>query len=96
MGNNATPATDMWAVGCIGYEICLGQQLSLNNNRAPIDNHIRGGPLDLSCLDQRYDAQIRFIIHGCLELDPSRRWSAVTLRDYIQNLARQSGSYLFG
>lgn len=96
MWNNATAATDMWALGCIAYEICSGQQLSHNNNRAAIDNHIRGGPLDLSALDQRYGTQIRFIIHSCLETDPTRRWSAETLRDYIQNLFRQCGSYVFG
>jgi serine/threonine protein kinase len=82
---------DMWAVGCIGYEMCIGQQLSANNNRLPIDNVIRGGELDLTLVsEERYGESIRQIIRRCLQYDPAQRCTAVHVRDYICSLLSSS------
>ena len=96
LGNAATAQTDIWALGCIGYEMCLGQALSQNNNRAALDTRIRGGPMDLSALDHRFGYHVRYILGSCLEYNSSLRWSAMDIRNYIQNLFRQTGLNTFG
>ena len=80
---------DMWALGCIGYEICIGQQLSVGNNRQPIDYYMIGGVLSLTQVDQRYHPHVRFIIEQCLQIDPSARCTASQLRDHITRLLAQ-------
>jgi serine/threonine protein kinase len=89
--------SDIWAVGCIGYEMCLGQQLSHHNNRLAIDNHIQGGPLDFAQIDsQRFGAEVKYIIGECLQWNPSQRCTAFQLREYIRNLFRSYGNPIFG
>ena len=92
----ASWASDMWAVGCIGYELCLGSQLSHGFNRGPIDNLVRGGYLDLSAIDQRFGGELRYIIGQCLQHDPNSRCTAVQLREYIRTLFRNWGIPVFG
>jgi serine/threonine protein kinase len=80
-----TKESDVWAVGCIGYEMCIGRQLSYN--RQAIDNVIEGGELDLSDVDDDiYGDEIKGIIRECLQRNPDDRCSARQLRDYIGNL----------
>ena len=81
-----TTQSDIWAVGCIGYEMCIAQQLSHGYNREPIRTFISGEPLDLSQLDSRFSDQVKYIIEQCLQRDPTDRWSALQLCDYIQSL----------
>ena len=83
----ATTQSDMWALGCIGYEMCMGQKLSHYNNRLAIDNYSRGGLLDLSVIDPvRFTPDVKTIIQQCLQRDPTHRCTAIQLRDYIQQL----------
>jgi serine/threonine protein kinase len=90
----ATAQSDIWALGCIGYEMCVGQKLSQSNYRLAIDNFIRGGLLDLSAIDQlRFRPQVISIIQQCLQMDPLHRCSAVQLRDHIQCLLQQNGCF---
>lgn len=79
----AIPASDVWSIGCIGYEMCIAQQLSHANNREAINNVINGETLDLSHLDQRFGDQVKYIIEKCLERDPNERWTATDMRDYL-------------
>jgi serine/threonine protein kinase len=82
-----TRQSDMWAVGCIGYEICIGQKLSRANNREHIDTFIaRGGTLDLSRISPRFGHNVRSIIRHCLAWDPTQRCSAAEVRDHILTL----------
>lgn len=85
-----TSQSDMWALGCIGYEMCMGQKLSYYNNRLAIDNFSRGGLLDLSGIDQmRFTPEVKTIIQQCLQLNPMERCTAMQLRDHIQQLLLQ-------
>lgn len=80
-----TSRSDMWAVGCMAYEICLGRQLSHGANRQAIDNYVQFGlPLDLSGTEGRFSDHVRWIIRRCLDMDPMQRWTATELRQYIE------------
>lgn len=80
-----TKESDMWAVGCIGYEMCIARQLSYN--RYAIDSVIGGEELDLSEVDdQTYGDDIKNIIRRCLQRNPDDRCSARQLRDHIDSL----------
>ena len=81
-----TPQSDMWALGCIGYEMCIAQQLSHRHNREPINTYISGGSLDLSQIDSRFSDQVKYIIEQCLQREPNDRCTALQLRDHIHNL----------
>ena len=81
-----TPQSDIWALGCIGYEMCIAQQLSHGHNREPISTFISGEPLDLSQIDVRFSEQVKYIIEQCLQREPNRRCTALQLRDYIETL----------
>lgn len=81
-----TTESDLWAVGCIGYELCIAQQLSVSNNRDVIDNVAWGGTLDLSHLDARFGDHVKYIIENCLKPDPAERWTAAGLRTYLLEL----------
>jgi serine/threonine protein kinase len=85
--SHATTQSDMWALGCIGYEMCMGQKLSQYNNRLAIDNYSRGGYLDMSVVDPvRFTPEIKTIIQQCLHRNPMQRCTAIQLREYIQQL----------
>jgi serine/threonine protein kinase len=81
-----TPQSDIWALGCIGYEMCIAQQLSHGRNREPISTFIAGKPLDLSHLDSRFSDHVKYIIEQCLQREPTDRCTAQQLIDYIENL----------
>ena len=83
-----SPRSDVWAVGCIGYELCLGRKLAAN--RALLEQHIRTGRLNPQTLEHlinsippRFGNEVRNIIRACLVWEHMRRCSAVQLRDYI-------------
>jgi eukaryotic-like serine/threonine-protein kinase len=79
----ATSQSDIWALGCMAYEMCIAQQLS--HNRQVIYDYISGGSLNLSQIDQSFGTPVRDIIEKCLERDPEKRCTALDLRNYIQN-----------
>jgi len=88
-----TPQSDMWAVGCIAYEICIGRQLSVGVNRQAVDNYIHyGQPLDLSATNERFSDHVRWIIQRCLTMDPMQRMTATELRQYIETYFAQWGN----
>lgn len=86
-----TTKSDMWAVGCIGYELCIGQKLA--DNRQDLQNYVEHGessPVHLDHLmvniPRRFNNNVHEIIRACLYWDPQQRCSAVNLRNHIQNL----------
>src|SRR5579859_2813562 len=42
-------SSDIWAVGCIGYELCIGKKLS--ENRETLDYHVHHGQWSGEYLD---------------------------------------------
>src|SRR5579862_2791105 len=83
---NAIPTaeSDMWALGCIAYEMCVGLQLSHGNTRAPIDAVALGGFLDLSRIPQRFDEGVRYVIGNLLRFHPGERATAQQLKEYLE------------
>jgi serine/threonine protein kinase len=86
-----TPASDIWALGCIGHEMCLGGRLSYGLNRAAIDSVVAGGPLELPPVDDtRYGYLIREIIRRCLVRDPQYRMTIDQLCQALESAAAEA------
>jgi serine/threonine protein kinase len=91
-GMSISTMSDMWAVGCIGYELGMGKKLE--GNRHDIDRHIIEGflkPLDQSLVHGRFGLQVRSIIESCLQWDPTKRCTALQLQKHIEALLLWKG-----
>jgi serine/threonine protein kinase len=91
--DSITTKSDMWALGCIGYELCIGKKLA--GNRELLKRHIYEGrknpqPLEdlITSIPSRFGTEVREIIRACLTWDPQRRCTAVELRTYLLRLPR--------
>ena len=83
-----TKMSDIWAVGCIGYELCLGKKLA--DNGELLEEHINKGDINRGTLDtlianipERFGENVRTIIRECLQWTPQRRCPADLLRDHL-------------
>jgi serine/threonine protein kinase len=95
-----TTQSDIWSVGCIGYELCLGVKLSLENRGLLKAHRTNGGrnPGTLTALlasiPPRFGKPVRAILYECLRWDPRQRCTAPQLHDFIvknrQNRSRYS------
>jgi len=84
---DATPESDMWSVGVIGYELAIGHELETTNQfGAPLEAYFQGQELDLSLIPNWYSAYVHQIIRDCLHRDPAQRISAANLCNRIQQL----------
>ena len=84
---NATTMSDMWAVGYIGYEMCLGLGLTPEAEWfQEIEAHIAGKPLNLWRIPERFGPNVQFVIQGCMESDPAKRITAARLVGYLRSL----------
>jgi serine/threonine protein kinase len=82
-----TTMSDMWAVGCIGYEMCSGLQLTLESEWfQEIEAHVAGKPLNLWRIPERFSRNVHFIIQGCMEFEPEKRITAARLADDLHAL----------
>jgi serine/threonine protein kinase len=79
-------ASDVWALGCIGYEIFTGVRL-FDSERA-IERYAYNGeladPTQVQAI-QRSHPDIFSCIAGCLYTDPAKRWGVGYLLDVIRN-----------
>ena len=85
--------TDIWAVGCIGYELCIGRKLS--ENRQELQQHIWYGQPDntrleaiIAVIPPRFGNEVRDVIRSCLAWNPAQRGTAAALRTYILQQGR--------
>jgi serine/threonine protein kinase len=86
---NLTPTTmsDIWAVGVIGYEMCMGIGLTWNTNVfQEIRHHILGNGLNLRHVPERFGRVIHEVLGSCMTYDPTLRPNATTLRDHLRGL----------
>lgn len=71
-----TPLSDVWAVGCIGYELCTGLQLPHTRGHRVIDaQNIEdyAQNIALSEIPSKFGVVMRRTIRDCLTWDPSTR-----------------------
>ena len=84
---NPTTMSDMWAVGCIGYEICLGLELTTDAEWfQEIEAYVKGKPLNLWRIPERFSQHVHFVIQGCLEREPEKRITAPKLAESLRAL----------
>ena len=89
---SVTPLSDIWAVGCIGYEMCTGKRLSHTQGRRVIDaQRLKdyGQKIDISDIPHTFGQYVSVVITKCLTFRPSSRPSAGKLRDYILQTLRK-------
>jgi adenylate cyclase len=73
-GQPTDQRTDVWAFGCVIYELLCGRQ-AFGRSTVPdtIADILQTEP-DWSALPARVPADVRRLLRRCLEKDPSRRW----------------------
>ena len=86
----------MWAVGCIGYELCLGRKLAENNDAleeyiVAVEGDSKAINTLLASIPQRFGSPVHEIIRECLKWDPRRRCSAEEVRDYLSTIYQRPG-----
>jgi serine/threonine protein kinase len=82
---NATTMSDMWAVGCIGYEMCVGLELTVSAECfQEIEARINGKPLDLRHIPERFGQNVHYVIKVCMEWDPEKRITSAKLADDLR------------
>lgn len=90
-----SPKSDIWAMGCIGYELCIGTKLA--GNRQLLKQHIAEGQKTSEFLNllianipsTRFGDGVRIVIRSCLQWDSKNRHTAAELRDYLLQLPRR-------
>lgn len=81
-----TPLSDVWAVGCIGYELCTGLQLPHTRGLRVIDaRNIKdyAQNIALSEFPSKFDIVMRDAIIYCLTWNPDTRPTAREVLIYI-------------
>ncbi|MBN1607134.1 MAG: protein kinase [Polyangiaceae bacterium] len=92
-GEPVGPATDVWALGVILFELISGQKLWQGGLEQVCRGVLRDPPRSVRDLRPEVPKELDQIIHVCLEKEPSRRYPSVEvlgekLRSLIQWLRR--------
>ena len=83
--STVTPATDVWALGLILYELVSGQHPWQGANVYQLC-HLCSSPMPVPPLPGAVDAEIRTIVESCLDKDPRRRPSVETILETLGSL----------
>jgi serine/threonine protein kinase len=77
--NRLSAASDIWAIGCIYYELSSGRQLF--ETEEMYENYINTGNIGGKHAEfiRNLDPQIITILEGCLNVDPNARINVWTL-----------------
>ena len=84
------PEADIWAVGCIGFEILTGRKLFSSAHMIERYYLIRTLPEE-QLLILRQVPDIAGILSACLQVDPNDRWSVWILMESLQRLKKVYG-----
>src|SRR5271154_3959480 len=90
--SSLTQFSDIWAAGCIGYELCTGKQLPhvygpRGNNAQDFEKFGKG--IDLMDVISGYGGYVTYAIERCLTWDAAKRPTAAQM---IENLRRYINS----
>ena len=90
--SSLTQFSDIWAAGCIGYELCTGKQLPhvygpRGNNAQDLEKFGKG--IDLTDVISGYGGYVTYAIERCLTWDAAKRPTAAQM---IENLRRYISS----
>src|SRR5215469_17899372 len=89
-GFTADPRSDVFAFGCVLFEMLTGRQLFQGETVHEILGAVLVSQPDLSALPANLNPKIADVLRRCLEKNPKRRWQAVgDLRVELETLALQ-------
>jgi len=69
--------TDVWAFGCVLYEMLTGRQAFRGNTASDILASVLARDPDYTAFPGRLHPRIRELIQRCVEKDPKARWQAI-------------------
>jgi serine/threonine protein kinase len=100
-GIGSNLASDMWAVGCIGYELCIGKKLAENNDA--LEDYIRNVRRNpdairilLATIPPRFSGPVHAVIRECLRWDPNKRCGADDVRRFLLEHYQKPGDEFTG
>jgi serine/threonine protein kinase len=85
--SSITPSSDIWAAGCIGFELCNGEKLNDAHGTHPVEAYLKNlrseRVRELSDVPSRFSNFVRSVLKRCLEFESSNRPTATEMRDHL-------------
>ena len=86
-GGEADARTDLWAFGCVVYEMVTGKKVFEGKSQASLITAIMSSePPPPSSVESMSPAGLDYVVETCLSKDPDDRWQ--TARDLSRELKR--------